>query len=321
MTTDMLEREEQNTNVENKTEKQNLPQILKYNYNISHASDEDINSIIDDENSKLFHIQIKPQPDEKWVKPYDYIESIENEYLQKFKNERLKKKIWKKKISEDRRKKFEEERERWWNYFEEHKERREDWETEMMNKYQKLWEQKKEAEIKKMKWVRYYEIEKYKDYPALYNTLLRIRDHSHNIDAIDLVVMENSPEYEKEEKIKSMRAALTEILSDKWTIEEIKQGRNETMKSIKKDVLWVLSQIQKNWNLIIDEIWNNKDNIEVGIQIVEEIMKSIPQNISINVNKRTDRIKFIYRRDWQSWYKYDQVVNLLKSEWKQIIEC
>jgi hypothetical protein len=65
MTTDMLEREEQNTKVENKTEKQNLPQILKYNYNISHASDEDINSIIDDENSKLFHIQIKPQPDEK----------------------------------------------------------------------------------------------------------------------------------------------------------------------------------------------------------------------------------------------------------------
>lgn len=317
----MLERQEQNTNVENKTEKQNLPQILKYNYNISHASDEDINSIIDDENSKLFHIQIKPQPDESWVKPYDYIESIENEYLQKFKNERLKKKIWKRKISDDRRKKFEEEWESWWNYFEENKERREDWETEMMNKYQKLWEQKKETEIKRMKWIRYHEIEKYKDYPALYNTLLRIRDHSHNIDAIDLVVMENSPEYEREEKIKSMRAALTEILSDKWTIEEIKQGRNETMKSIKKDILWVLSQIQKNWNLIIDEIWNNKDNIEAGIQIVEEIMKSIPQKISINVNKITDRIKFIYRRGWQSWYKYDQVVNLLKSEWKQIIEC
>jgi hypothetical protein len=48
----------------------------------------------------------------------------------------------------------------------------------------------------------------------LYNTLLRIRDHSHNIDAIDLVIMENSPEYEREEKIKNMRAALTEILSD-----------------------------------------------------------------------------------------------------------
>jgi hypothetical protein len=133
--------------------------------------------------------------------------------------------------------------------------------------------------------------------------------------------MENSPEYEREEKIKNMRAALTEILSDQWNIEEIKQGRNETMKSIKKDVLWVLSQIQKNWNLVIDEIWNNKDNLELGIQIVEEIMKSIPQNISINVNKRTDRIKFIYRRDWQSWYKYDQAVDLLKNKWKEIIEC
>lgn len=298
-----------------------LPQILKYNYNISYASDEDINSIIDDENSKLFHIKIKPQTDEKWTKPADYIDSIDQEYMQKFKDERLKKKIWKKKISEDKRKKLEEERDEWWNYLEEHKERREDWETEMMNKYEKLCEQKKSAEIKKMKLIRYSGIEKYKEYPALYNTLVRIRDHSENIQNIDLVIMEKSPEFELQEKIKDMRASLTEVLSNDWNVKKIKETRNETMKSIKKDVLFVLSKIQKNWNLVIDEIWNNKDNLEAGIQVVEEIMKTIPQNISINIKKDTDRVKFIHRREWNSWYKYDQIIELLKSEWKQIIEC
>lgn len=298
-----------------------LPQILKYNYNISYASDEDVNSIIDDENSKLFHIKIKPQTDEKWTKPADYIDSIDQEYMQKFKDERLKKKIWKKKISEDKRKKLEEERDEWWNYLEEHKERREDWETEMMNKYEKLCEQKKSAEIKKMKLIRYSGIEKYKGYPALYNTLVRIRDHSENIQNIDLVIMEKSSEFELQEKIKDMRASLTEALSNDWNVKKIKETRNETMKSIKKDVLFVLSKIQKNWNLVIDEIWNNKDNLEAGIQVVEEIMKTIPQNISINIKKDTDRVKFIHRREWNSWYKYDQIIELLKSEWKQIIEC
>lgn len=298
-----------------------LPEILKYNYNITYASDEDINSIIDDENSKLFHIKIKPQTDEKWTKPADYIDSIDQEYMQKFKDERLKKKIWKKKISEDKRKKLEEERDEWWNYLEEHKERREDWETEMMNKYEKLCEQKKSAEIKKMKLIRYSGIEKYKEYPALYNTLVRIRDHSENIQNIDLVIMEKSPEFELQEKIKDMRASLTEVLSNDWNVKKIKETRNETMKSIKKDVLFVLSKIQKNWNLVIDEIWNNKDNLEAGIQVVEEIMKAIPQNISINIKKDTDRVKFIHRREWNSWYKYDQIIELLMSEWKQIIEC
>ena len=302
-------------------QKEVLPQILRLNYNISHANDEDINNIISDENSKLFHVQIKVQPDENWTKPADYIDSIDQEYLEKFKNERLKKKIWKKKISEDKREKLEEEREEWWNYLEEHKERREDWETEMMNKYQKLWNQRKEAEISKMKLIRYRWIEKYKEYPALYKTLVRIRDHSKNIENIDLVVMENSPEFEMQEKIKNMRTALTEVLSSEWNIKEIKETRNETMRTIRKDVLRVLTQIQRQWNAIIDELWNNSENLEEEIQVVEEIMKSIPQNISFNIKKGTDRVKYIYRREWNSWYKYDQSVESLKSAWKKFIEC
>ena len=305
--------------------KESLPNILKQNFSISHASEDDIKNIIRDRNSKVYHIQIKIQPDENWTKPADYIESINQEYLEKFKNERLKKKIWKKEISEDKKKKLEEKREKWWNYFEKHKERREDRETEMMNKYQKLWEKKKESEIKKMKLIRYRWIEKYKKYPAIYNTLVEIVDHSRNIENIDLLIMENTPEYEREEKIKSMRAALRDILSEEWNIEEIKeeikQGRNDTIKSIKKDVLCVFSKIQKQWNTVIDGLWNNDESIEEKIQVIEKIMDFIPQKITFNKTNGVDRIKYIYRREWNSWYKYDQTVEFLKTRFKKIIEC
>jgi len=132
-----------------KLEKQSLPDLFRWNFDISHASDEDIKNIIEDSDSKIFHINIKVQPDEYWIKPADYIESIDAEYLQMFKNERLKKKIWRKKMSENKRKELERKWEDWRNYFAENREREEDWETEMMNKYQRLWEQKKESEIKK----------------------------------------------------------------------------------------------------------------------------------------------------------------------------
>ena len=128
---------------EQKLEKQSLPELFRWNFDISLASDQDIKSIIDDQDSKLFHIRIKVQPDEHWVKPADYLESIDTEYSQMFKNERLKKKIWRKNISEDKRKELEEEWEESQIYFLENRERREDWETEMNDKYGRLWEQKK----------------------------------------------------------------------------------------------------------------------------------------------------------------------------------
>lgn len=134
---------------EQKLEKQSLPKIFKWDFYILHAGDEDIENIIEDQDSKLFHIHIKVQPDEYWVKPCDYIDSIDTEYLQKFKSERLKKRIWWKKISENERKKLGEEWEEWRVYSAENRERREDWETKMMYKYQELWEQKKNQRWKK----------------------------------------------------------------------------------------------------------------------------------------------------------------------------
>lgn len=306
--------------LEHKLEKQSLPDLFKWNFDISHASDEDIDSIIEDQDSKLFHIHIKIQPDEDWVKPADYIESIDTEYLQKFKSERLKKRIWWKNIPESKRKKIEEEWENWRNYFMENRERRKDWETEMMYKYQKLWEQKKEEEIKKMKWVRYGEIEKYKAYSAIYNTLLRIRDRSKNIENIDLVIMENSKKYAMEERNNNIKGLISEILWKESNIEEIRQDRNKIMETTKADVLYILSQIQEKWDTLINEL-KNKDNVEELAQIFEKMVNSIPQSISINVKKNLDRVKFIYRREWQSWYKYNDTISLLKKAWKQIIEC
>ena len=191
----------------------------------------------------------------------------------------------------------------------------------MMNKYQRLWEQKKESEIKKMKWIRYEWIEKYKEYPTIYNTLLRIRDHSKNIENIDLVVMEKSQKYEMEERNKKVRDLISEVLWKESNIEEIRQDRNNIMESTKTNILYILSQIQEKWNSLINEIWNNKDNIEEVAKVLEKMMDSIPQSISININKKTDRVKFIYRREWQSWYKYIDTINMLKKEWKQIVDC
>jgi hypothetical protein len=205
----MVEKDEQS---EQKLENEKLPKLFRWNFDISHVSDEDINDIIEDPDSKLFHIHIKVQPDEYWVKPGDYIESIDNEYLENFKTERIKKKTWWKKISESKRKELEEKWEEWREYFAENREREEDWETEMNDKYLKLWEQKKELEIKKMKWIRYRDIEKYKEYPAIYNTLSWIVDHSKNIENIDLVVMEKSKKYEMEERNKKVKDTISEIL-------------------------------------------------------------------------------------------------------------
>ena len=67
---------------EQKLEKQTLPELFKWNFDISVAEDKDIKDIIEDQDSKLFRIQIKVQPDEHWLKPADYIESINNEYLE-----------------------------------------------------------------------------------------------------------------------------------------------------------------------------------------------------------------------------------------------
>ena len=304
-----------------KLEKQSLPELFRWNFGISIATDKDIKEIMEDQDSKLFHIHIKVQPDEHWVKPGDYIESIDNEYLERFKSERLKKKTWWKNKSENKMKKLEEEWEEWRTYFEENRERREDWETEMMRKYEKLWEKKKKSEVNKMKWIRYREIEKYKEYPAVYNTLLWIVDRSQNIENIDLVVMEKSKEYEMEERNKKVRDMISEILWTESSIEKIKQDRNTAMEATKANILYVLSQIQEKWNTLINDIWKNKDDIEEIVQIFEKMINSIPQNISINVKQRMDRVKFIYRREWQSWYKYNDTIDLLKKEWKQIIDC
>ena len=175
-----------------------------------------------------------------------------------------------------------------------------------------------------MKWIRYRDIEKYKEYPTVYNTLLRIRDHSKNIENIDLVVMEKSKKYEMEERNKKVEKLISEILWKESNIEEIRQDRNKYIEETKTNILYVLSQIQEKWNTLINEIWENKYSVEEIVkvaQIFEKIMDSIPQNISINVNKKTDKIKFIYRREWSSWYKYNDTVDFLKREWKQIIEC
>jgi len=314
----MVENHEQS---EQKLEKQTLPELFRWNFDISHASDEDIDDIIEDPDSKLFRIHIKVQPDEHWVKPGDYIESIDNEYLENFKTERIKKKTWWKKISESKRKELEEKWEEWREYFAENREREEDWETEMNDKYLKLWEQKKELEIKKMKWIRYRDIEKYKEYPAIYNTLSWIVDHSKNIENIDLVVMEKSKKYEMEERNKKVKDTICKILQKESNIEEIRQKRNKTMEETKANVLYILSQIQEKWNTLINEIWKNKDNIEEMAQIFETMINSIPQDISINVEKKMDRVKFIYRREWQSWYKYDATIDWLKRKWKKIIDC
>ena len=172
-----------------------------------------------------------------------------------------------------------------------------------------------------MKWIRYREIEKYKEYPAVYNTLLWIVDRSQNIENIDLVVMEKSKEYEMEERNKKVRDMISEILWTESSIEKIKQDRNTAMEATKANILYVLSQIQEKWNTLINDIWKNKDDIEEIVQIFEKMINSIPQNISINVKQRMDRVKFIYRREWQSWYKYNDTIDLLKKEWKQIIDC
>ena len=285
------------------------------------AEDKDIKDIIEDQDSKLFRIRIKVQPDEHWVRPGDYIESIDNEYLENFKTERIKKKTWWKRISESKRKELEEEWEEW------HIEnigRKEDWEAEMNDKYKKLWEQKKELEKKRMKSIRYRDIEKYKGYPTVYNKLLRIMDHSENIENIDLVVMINSERYKMEKFKKNVNDCLSEILSKESNIEEIRQDRNKTMEATKANVLYILSQIQEKWNTLINEIWENKYSVEEIVQVAqlfEKMINSIPQNISINMKKKADRIKFIYRREWASWYKYNDTIDFLKREWKQIIDC
>ena len=307
--------------LEKKLENQGLSELFKWNFDISLASDQDIKDIIEDQDSKLFHIHIKVQPDGHWVKPADYLESIDAEYTQMFKNERLKKKNWRNNISESERKELEEKWEEWRIYFLENRERREDWETEMNDKYEKLCKQKKESEIKKMKWIRYREIEKYKEYPTVYNKLLRVMDHSKDIYDIDLVVMEKSEKYGLEKIKKNVNDWVTEILLNESNIEEIRQYRNKTMESTKENILYALSQIQEEWNTLINEIWENRDSIEEIVQIFDKMINSIPQNISNNTNKKIDRIKFIYRREWSSWYKYNDTVDFLKREWKQIIEC
>ena len=295
--------------------------MFKWNFDISVAEDKDIKDIIEDQDSKLFRIRIKVQPDEHWVRPGDYIESIDNEYLENFKTERIKKKTWWKRISESKRKELEEEWEEW------HIEnigRKEDWEAEMNDKYKKLWEQKKELEKKRMKSIRYRDIEKYKGYPTVYNKLLRIMDHSENIENIDLVVMINSERYKMEKFKKNVNDCLSEILSKESNIEEIRQDRNKTMEATKANVLYILSQIQEKWNTLINEIWENKYSVEEIVQVAqlfEKMINSIPQNISINMKKKADRIKFIYRREWASWYKYNDTIDFLKREWKQIIDC
>lgn len=299
---------------------ENIPEIFKNNFNISWADNNDVESIIRDENSKLYHIEIKVQNDENGVKPGDYLEKINEEYLQRCKDERIKRKIWKKKLSDSQMAKLDEEWEKWWEYFEKKKCWEEDWETDLVNKYQELFNKRKSSEIKKMRWTRFRDIEKYKEYPSIYNALSRIRDRSENIENIDLLLMEKSPEYEREEKLNEMRWALAEILSNDWNIEEIKQSWNETMKSVKKWILWILSQIQKKWNEVIEELWSNKDNLDENIQLIEDVIKLIPGHISIDLGKKTsDRIKFTYRREWSSWYKYDQTVDMLKNAWKKII--
>jgi len=314
----MVENHEQS---EQKLEKQTLPELFKWNFDISVAEDKDIKDIIEDQDSKLFRIRIKVQPDEHWVRPGDYIESIDNEYLENFKTERIKKKTWWKRISESKRKELEEEWEEW------HIEnigRKEDWEAEMNDKYKKLWEQKKELEKKRMKSIRYRDIEKYKGYPTVYNKLLRIMDHSENIENIDLVVMINSERYKMEKFKKNVNDCLSEILSKESNIEEIRQDRNKTMEATKANVLYILSQIQEKWNTLINEIWENKYSVEEIVQVAqlfEKMINSIPQNISINMKKKADRIKFIYRREWASWYKYNDTIDFLKREWKQIIDC
>ena len=314
----MIDKHEQ---PEQKLEKQTLPELFKWNFDISVAEDKDIKDIIEDQDSKLFRIRIKVQPDEHWVRPGDYIESIDNEYLENFKTERIKKKTWWKRISESKRKELEEEWEEW------HIEnigRKEDWEAEMNDKYKKLWEQKKELEKKRMKSIRYRDIEKYKGYPTVYNKLLRIMDHSENIENIDLVVMINSERYKMEKFKKNVNDCLSEILSKESNIEEIRQDRNKTMEATKANVLYILSQIQEKWNTLINEIWENKYSVEEIVQVAqlfEKMINSIPQNISINMKKKADRIKFIYRREWASWYKYNDTIDFLKREWKQIIDC
>ena len=314
----MIDKHEQS---EQKLEKQTLPELFKWNFDISVAEDKDIKDIIEDQDSKLFRIRIKVQPDEHWVRPGDYIESIDNEYLENFKTERIKKKTWWKRISESKRKELEEEWEEW------HIEnigRKEDWEAEMNDKYKKLWEQKKELEKKRMKSIRYRDIEKYKGYPTVYNKLLRIMDHSENIENIDLVVMINSERYKMEKFKKNVNDCLSEILSKESNIEEIRQDRNKTMEATKANVLYILSQIQEKWNTLINEIWENKYSVEEIVQVAqlfEKMINSIPQNISINMKKKADRIKFIYRREWASWYKYNDTIDFLKREWKQIIDC
>lgn len=314
----MIDKHEQS---EQKLEKQTLPELFKWNFDISVAEDKDIKDVIEDQDSKLFRIRIKVQPDEHWVRPGDYIESIDNEYLENFKTERIKKKTWWKRISESKRKELEEEWEEW------HIEnigRKEDWEAEMNDKYKKLWEQKKELEKKRMKSIRYRDIEKYKGYPTVYNKLLRIMDHSENIENIDLVVMINSERYKMEKFKKNVNDCLSEILSKESNIEEIRQDRNKTMEATKANVLYILSQIQEKWNTLINEIWENKYSVEEIVQVAqlfEKMINSIPQNISINMKKKADRIKFIYRREWASWYKYNDTIDFLKREWKQIIDC
>ncbi len=314
----MIDKHEQS---EQKLEKQTLPELFKWNFDISVAEDKDIKDVIEDQDSKLFRIRIKVQPDEHWVRPGDYIESIDNEYLENFKTERIKKKTRWKRISESKRKELEEEWEEW------HIEnigRKEDWEAEMNDKYKKLWEQKKELEKKRMKSIRYRDIEKYKGYPTVYNKLLRIMDHSENIENIDLVVMINSERYKMEKFKKNVNDCLSEILSKESNIEEIRQDRNKTMEATKANVLYILSQIQEKWNTLINEIWENKYSVEEIVQVAqlfEKMINSIPQNISINMKKKADRIKFIYRREWASWYKYNDTIDFLKREWKQIIDC
>ena len=123
---------------------------------------------------------------------------------------------------------------------------------------------------------------------------------------------------------KNVNDCLSEILSKESNIEEIRQDRNKTMEATKANVLYILSQIQEKWNTLINEIWENKYSVEEIVQVAqlfEKMINSIPQNISINMKKKADRIKFIYRREWASWYKYNDTIDFLKREWKQIIDC
>ena len=96
-----------------------------------------------------------------------------------------------------------------------------------------------------MKSIRYRDIEKYKGYPTVYNKLLRIMDHSKNIEDIDLVVMVKSEKYEMEKFKKNVNDCLSEILSKESNIEEIRQDRNKTMEATKANILYALSLIQE----------------------------------------------------------------------------